>query len=860
MATAGTPVGATFSEILRQALVPNPAVRGPAETQLRELEHSNYPVYLYNLCDRLGDAGENTDVRQLAGLMLKNTFDARDEQTRLFMTQRWLMLRDEERNTIKEKVLAILHSDVKEARSVASQAVAKIAGIEVPRRHWDQFTNVIFANLQPECTSAVKESSLEVLQFVAEEIGDILRNKSGDVLAVIAASLQTPDLIVKHAAAKALGSVLEICEVNMQNPTERGLIMEMIFSIAQDGENKIKLRAFEALVKIGTLYYAHLPEFIEGIMSMTQWAITEALKGGYEPLGLQAIEFWSSVSEVELDLQEVNAIALKRTGKPQEQMFNLIFTAFPKLFPGLCECLTKQSDEVGDETWNLFAAAGDFIDRSSQVIRDPIVNMVLPFIQENIKNPEWRIRDAAIVTFGAILGGPDSDKLQVLIGQALGTIVQHVQDESLHVRDSAIWTIGRICEFSPESLSSNIMGPVLEVLATCLQREPRIAALSCWALHNLAVSMGTDFVDSQTSPLSKFFQPVVSSLFGAAQREDADEANLCSAAFESMNLLVSNASKDCVPVIQQLFMAILSKMQALGQSGEGAELQGYLCSSLQACLARIPEDLIAQSADHIMVLLLSVLQNENALLYEEALMAVGSVINAVKGNFKAYIGAFRPYLMAALRNVQDQQVNIIAVSVVSDLTTALGPEIAPLCDEIMTIFLQNLQSQMLDREAKPIIISALGDIALATTTHFVRYLQYVMMVLLQASQTQIQQSADSFQIEFVNSLRLSILEALIGIITGLREGRAIESFNNYVEPTIQFLDLVANDGAHDEAVVRAALGLLGDLFAGFGKFSNQFIQHPCVAGLLYIGEQYDDDQEIKENVSYVHQMMEQIAQ
>jgi importin subunit beta-1 len=819
-------------------------------------------VYLYNLCERLGDPAENAAARQLAGLLLKNTFFARDEQTRLFMTQRWLMLPVDQRSAIKEQVLASLSADVKEARSAASQVVSRIAAIEVPRKQWDDFVSVMFGKLQPSCTTASKESALEVLQFVSEEIGDLLSARSGEVLGAIAANIQPAcEVPVRHAAVKALGSVLEIAESNMASPNERKLIMEMIFGAAQDGDKEVRLRAYEALNKLPALYYTVIPEFAEAVYAMTNFGIQDALKTGYEPIGIQSIEFWSSVCDVETELTEIN-ISNMKSGKPQEAVANLAFSVYPKILPLLCQCLTKQTDEPGDDTWNLFAAAGDMIAKAAQAIRDPIVQMTLPFIQENIKNPDWRVRDAATVAFGAILSGPSSETLDGLVQAAFSTIIQHVQDQSAHVRDSAIWVVGKICESAPGALSEEMVVGVLQVLVECLQREPRIASLSCWAIHNLAIAFGAEFSDSESSPMSKYFQHVVSSVFAAAQREDADEANLMSTAFEAMNLLVVNCTDDCVPIVQELFMAILGKMQALGQSGEGAsqELQGYLCSLLQACLTKVPEETIARNADHVMVLLLSVLQNENALLYEEAMMAVGSVINAVKGSFKAYVGAFRRFLMAALRNVQDHRVNMLAVSVVSDLAHALGPDITSLCDEILTIFLQNLQSNMLDREAKPVIISTMGDIALAITSQFHRYLPFVMMVLLQASQTQIQASADVYEVEFVNSLRVSILEALVGIITGLREGKCLGHFESYLDPTIQFLDIVASDANRDDHVLRVALGLLGDLISSYGKASNYFLQHPCVSNLISAGELIaDQDEVLSENVEYVRQAMSFVA-
>ena len=52
------------------------------------------------------------------------------------------------------------------------------------------------------------------------------------------------------------------------------------------------------------------------------------------------------------------------------------------LVPQLLNCLTAQSEDVDDETWNPAMAAGTSLSLLSQAAGDPIVPIVLPFIQQ----------------------------------------------------------------------------------------------------------------------------------------------------------------------------------------------------------------------------------------------------------------------------------------------------------------------------------------------------------------------------------------------------------------------------------------------------------------------------------------------
>ena len=55
------------------------------------------------------------------------------------------------------------------------------------------------------------------------------------------------------------------------------------------------------------------------------------------------------------------------------------------------------------------------------------------------------------------------------------------QDESIQVKDSAAWTLGRVCEQTPNVvLRDNILISLLMALGGGLDREPRVATNVCW--------------------------------------------------------------------------------------------------------------------------------------------------------------------------------------------------------------------------------------------------------------------------------------------------------------------------------------------------------------------------------------------
>ena len=84
---------------------------------------------------------------------------------------------------------------------------------------------------------------------------------------------------------------------------------------------------------------------------------------------------------------------------------------------------------------------------------------------------------------------------------------------------------------------------------------------------------------------------------------------------------------------------------------------------------------------------------------------------------------------------QEWQVCQSSVGVLSDISRAVEDQLFPYCNRIMQILLENLQSNEVNRNVKPHIISAFGDIALAIGDKFEFYIQHVVSMLQSAQVT-----------------------------------------------------------------------------------------------------------------------------
>jgi len=122
-----------------------------------------------------------------------------------------------------------------------------------------------------------------------------------------------------------------------------------------------------------------------------------------------------------------------------------------------------------------------------------------------------------------------------------------------------------------------------------------------------------------------------------------------------------------------------------------SELQGLTCGVLQTLTRRL-EAHIGTYADKMMILYLRLFHQKGASsLHEEALLAVGALINALDREFDKYMKEFHQFLLVGLQNWQEHHVCQVSVGIVSDLARALGKNLGNYSDHIVMHLLENLQ-------------------------------------------------------------------------------------------------------------------------------------------------------------------------
>jgi len=809
----------SLTELLLATL--DPSKNAQAEAQIRQAEQASVDQYFTALAQELANTEKPVVARQLAGLLLKNTLASKDPAKDRDLKARWANLPAASRNLVKEATTSALISPQTDVGKASAQVLAKIGAIEIPLVQWPGLVPLLLGHVTNTDVRA-RQISLVCLGYLCEDlvivqeegtnIGDDIAN---NILTAVVQGMRDTEPQTKLEATRAFYHAVVLAKKNFKNQVERDVIMGVVNETCRcNTAPEVQIAAFECLVQIATEYYDFLMPYMNGLGPLT-W---ETIKSSPEKVAIPAMEFWSTICDEELYLMDL-VEAGQAAGRAS---LNLIQQALSFLVPLLTETLTKRQSEDDDDTWNLAMAAGTCLALVAQVVRDGCVDLVLQFVHTNFQNPDWKFREAAVLAYGSIMEGPTSEKMRPMVEQSLSHLVLALQDQSVAVRDTIAWTLGRIAQFHPTIVPVKQLMPLL---CERLRDVPRVSANICWNVQVLAEAqtggIAGQYPDS--TPLSEFFTAIATALLEVVARPDADERQLRMAGYNALSVLVSKAGNDCLPHMQALTQEMLKHLQASYKSiDRECELQGYICGVLTSLVSRLREQ-VAMAGNQIMEEALKVIsayqqvRGGAQVLHEEALLLIVALANAAGASFERFMPHFAPHLQVGLQNYEEVQVCLTTTRMVGDLCTALEGKIVSYCDTILQILYTNLRNPAVDRKIKAAVMTSFGDIAMAITGDFEQYLGPVVQMLREASSTRLADGpADSEEwVEYLNSLREGVLEAYSGIIHGLKESGKLHLFKEHVNTVLMLVKEISEDPTTQLPVIKAAVGVVGDLVLVF---------------------------------------------
>ena len=732
---------------------------------------------------------------------------------------RWVQQIDPQvKKQVKETALQTLSSGGTAGTS-ASQLIASIAAIELPRNEWPDLMTILVQNVG-QGSDLQKQGSLTTIGFICEsedpDLRDALVAHSNAILTAVVqgARKEESNNDVRNAALAALSDAIEFIRSNFENEGERNYIMQVICEATQCEDERVQAGAFGCLNRIMGIYYDKMRFYMEkALFGLT----IMGMRSDEEDVAKLAIEFWCTVCEEEISIEDDNAQAQQEGSTELRQFFQFAKIAGREVLPVLLQLLTKVDENDAEDDYNTAKAAYQCLQLYAQCVGGDVVTPVLQFVEANLRNEDWHNRDAAVSSFGAIMDGPDMKTLDPLVKQALPVLISMMNDQSLQVQDSAAFALSRICDYCSESIEPENLQPLMSALFNGLMSSPKMASSCCLALMNLTERFLGDDGASQ-NPLTPHFQDSVTTLLSVTEKEGADN-QLRTAAYEVLGSFVTNAANDSLQIVASLSDVILERTGATLPMTKQVvsvddkitleELQTSLVSVLLAIVQRLEQN-IGPQADRIMQVCLEVLNVTGHTSVPETVFAlVGALTNSLETDFLKYMESFVPYLYNALGNTEAIGLCAMGVGLTGDIVRALQEKSEPYCDTFMNYLLNNLRTDARMNQLKPSILLVFGDMAQAIGTAFEKYLTVVAQVLQQAAGVSAATDVSYEMLDYVLSLREGVVDAWGSIVIAFRQTEKVLLLQNYVDQIFQMLQVVAQDMNKSEGLMRASMGVLG---------------------------------------------------
>ena len=507
-------------------------------------------------------------------------------------------------------------------------------------------------------------------------------------------------------------------------------------------------------------------------------------------IAMAALDFWAQLAEEEEDRRN-NAGG----DGPASKEFTL--KALKPLVEMVFEIMATNKASEEEAEYGLVDSTQAVLQKAARAVGHPIVDVIMPFINANFANPDPLRRDAAVMSFGLILEGPDKPRLQKEIilpalPHFLAKLEGATRDPSPAVRSSTAYSLSVIFAEHLEVLAPyNDFQNLVQLLCRALDDEPIVVKFVACALNNLITGMHDDvreFVvdaDGKRTLLSPLFYHVINALMLRADKPDWFEHDLRGDCYLCITSVIEAAGEEDEAILIAFLSNCLQRLDAsctktqaalaaaaaggahapgaLSQEERAQEvaLQEKICEMINEMMTQVKEK-AAPGADQVAGIMVRIVQAK-AGAEAEAILCLATLTLVVGEAYERYMPVVYPLLLAAMRNTDEHATCKYAIMAVSDLARALGARFEPVAGEVVDVLKGILQKQDVMRSLKPPALASFADIAIALGPRIEDYLVNILAIVKSAAKTDIPPDDEDLA-EYLTEVRKAAIEAWSGLL------------------------------------------------------------------------------------------------
>jgi importin subunit beta-1 len=557
--------------------------------------------------------------------------------------------------------------------------------------------------------------------------------KTNSILTAVVGALVGQPEGVRLAALSAMNHMLPFLKHNFANDGERNFIIQRLHDCAvpaiqaqaADGTATaafpnspvIRESALECCTRIVELYYEKIDQnYAVAIYHITNLALDLKTNTPYEVM-LQAINFWSTLAQVEAHFEEAALAGQKPVSK------NLAVASAGTVVPQLLACIhgegrdyREDDPDTEDDAHNPYTAAAECLKHYSCLLKSDILPHVTPFFG-NLRSKDWKARDAALFAFAQVMEGPQenadpSKGIVALIAQCLhGGILDLLQDETSHaVRHSAAFALGRAVKHFPHAVLRVFENPdkfymyTVQMLdpSRLAAKEPRTVEFFLWALREMVEAVHLKYPDQHILPGTEI---IFQALIVTAERPDANQSDLRALSYEVLCDFIRCCSNGMLPYVKDVLLPDLmgrlyNTLSAPQSSAIDANIRSVVLAKLISAVGSIftrfsmtpkaTADLAANlkvplqdgssMADTVTKCFLQALPADAELTSgnmcaEEVVLALSQMSKIVGVDFEKYLPVLNPRLLTFMMSIQAGELPFITCTSMGDIVRSIGPQL-----------------------------------------------------------------------------------------------------------------------------------------------------------------------------------------
>lgn len=797
-----------LSQALFSAQSLDTSTRSSGYQTLESLAHANPVEYLINLALELAKPSLPSNVRQLAGIMIKNLVNNSTKDPALEMV--WDKVDVQSKTLIRNSTLGTLASDDKDVRLICSQTVSALACIDIPKGQWQDLLSILITNAS-NINTIFKVSAIRTLGYICEGLpqGTVGKEQADSILTSLALSLgpNEKDLEVKQVALIAFRNSLKFISANINDPNERGIILNLLYTCCQDSTIDIRKEAMMIICDVLSLYYDCLESNLIELGSLTY----SIIKNDVSAVSIYAIEFWNQAADEEFE-------RIRYREKPFK---GYTTTAAASLVPLLLEKIHLLDED--NEEWNLHKASACTLGSLSNIIGDGILELVGSYITAELKSESWQKRVSAAAIIGTIVEGISN--IQLLVQYTLSDLLKLLSDKSVQVKETSAWSLSKICEFhSFYLISNNYFNPIIQEILKSLDQNPKIATHCCWAIVNL-------FVKAVNNPSIniEIVEKIVDALINTSIRPDAysTEHDLLLASYSALNKIIEEIPEGMLMVFTNKIPIFLKLLEETIANPSKYSAQPHLFTVFHDLFGRSPQGFVTEVLADSFVQMAIEIFKLRATVVEEGLEAIGILSENMQSRFEKYISAVMPFVEWSLE-IGSSSAAKGGVLCVGDMSRSLGVSFAPYLARLLPRLLNILSSDQVNFDVKVRSIETIADFANHTTLEFSRHLLSVLTYIESASSLSLDLSitqSNADMNEYLLDLRESIITFYGGIIQGLNDIHTGESLIQYLPKIIDYSMIIVQDIYNPNINIHTSvLGILGDIANYYASKATSYLK------------------------------------